>query len=58
MQFAIDHQGLSLQTHLQVRLLDIDSQLLGCGAFGDDYVDGHLAEGLLPGVLVSRPAIS
>ena len=58
MQFSVNHERLTLQTDLQVRLLDINRELLGGGALGNDDVDSDFAQGLLPAVLVGRPAIS
>ena len=58
MQIAVDHERLPLQTHLQVSLLDINSELLGRGAFGDGNVDCHFSQSLFPRVFVCRTAIS
>lgn len=58
MQFSVNHERLTLQTNLQVRLLDINSEHLGGGALGNDDVDSDFAKSLLPSVLVGRPAIS
>ena len=58
MQIAVDHERLSLKAHLQVRLLDVDGELLGCGTCGDDNVDRDLPKRLLPRVFVGRTAIS
>ena len=58
MQFTVDHERLALETNLQVSLGDVDSQLFGCGALGDDNIDGNFLQSLLPRVLICRPAIS
>lgn len=57
-KIAIDHQGLSLDTDLQVLLLDIYCQLLGGGALGDGYVHCDFLQSLLPVVLVGTATVS
>ena len=58
MQGTINHQRLSLQAHFQVRLLDINGQLLRCGSLGNGNVHSNFVQSLHPMVLVGLTAIS